>query len=170
MRPGKAASFTVALLLASAPALAQRGSEANHGQDRRDSPSYQNRGGSSAYQNDRRDQGSRYGGDQRYGGNQYARRDQNFYNGVREGGHGGQYYEPRHANDGYDRRYHEQGGIGPGKGALIGGAGGAVLGAVFGGGLKGTLIGGAAGAGIGAIVGNSVQNHRDRDHDHDHRH
>jgi hypothetical protein len=34
---------------------------------------------------------------------------------------------------------------------LIGGAGGAALGAIFGGGLKGTIIGGAAGAGIGAL-------------------
>jgi hypothetical protein len=153
MRPGKAASFTFALLLVSVPAVAQRGNEANHGRDRDNS---------SAYQNSRRDEGSRYGGDQ------HSRRDQNFYRGVREGGHGGQYYEPRHANDGYDRRYHEQGGIGPGKGALIGGAGGAVLGAVFGGGLKGTLIGGAAGAGIGAIVGEATQNNR-RDRDRDHR-
>jgi hypothetical protein len=84
-----------------------------------------------------------------------------YYNGVRSGGHGGDYYNSR------DRHYHDdhyrdqnQGGIGPGKGALIGGAGGAVLGAVFGGGLKGTIIGGAAGAGIGAVVGQAAQNNR----------
>jgi hypothetical protein len=84
-----------------------------------------------------------------------------YYNGVRSGGHGGDYYSS------HDRHYHDdhyrdqnQGGIGPGKGALIGAAGGAVVGAVFGGGLKGTIIGGAAGAGIGAVVGQAAQNNR----------
>jgi hypothetical protein len=86
-----------------------------------------------------------------------------YYNGMRNGGRGGNYY-----NGNRDRPYHDdhrrdQGGIGPGKGALIGGAGGAVLGAVFGGGLKGTIIGGAAGAGIGAVVGQAAQNKRDND-------
>jgi hypothetical protein len=88
----------------------------------------------------------------------------NFNSGLRNGARGGSYY-----NGQDDRRYHDdhyrnnQGGIGPGKGALIGGAGGAVLGAVFGGGLKGTIIGGAAGAGIGAAVGGVAQsNRRDR--------
>jgi hypothetical protein len=86
---------------------------------------------------------------------------QNFYQGVREGGHGGQYYDQRHASDGYDERFNQhRGGIGLGKGAAIGGAGGAILGAVLGGGLKGSLIGGAAGAGIGAVVGESAQNRR----------
>ncbi len=95
-------------------------------------------------------------------GHQQDRRNENFYNGVREGGHGGDYYDSRHAHDGYDERYNQdRGGIGPGKGALIGGAGGAVLGALLGGGLKGTLIGGAAGAGIGAAVGGVAQDHRD---------
>src|SRR5947209_822037 len=92
---------------------------------------------------------------QRYDGDrsQYRRSNSNFYRGVREGGHGGQYYEPRHAHDGYDERFNQRrGGIGPGKGAAIGGVGGAVLGAVLGGGLKGSLIGGAAGAGIGAVL------------------
>jgi hypothetical protein len=89
-------------------------------------------------------------------------RNNNFYRGVREGGHGGQYYDRRHASDGYDERFNQHhGGIGPGKGAAIGGAGGAILGAVLGGGLKGSLIGGAAGAGIGAVVGESAQNRRD---------
>jgi hypothetical protein len=86
----------------------------------------------------------------------------NFYNGVRNGGRGGQYYNNN------DRRYdnrQNQGGIGPGKGALIGAGGGAVLGALFGGGLKGTLIGGAAGAGIGAIVGEVHQNNQRNDRD-----
>lgn len=84
----------------------------------------------------------------------------NFNNGLRNGGRGGSYYNRN------DRRYHNdhrqnQGGIGPGKGALIGAGGGALLGAVFGGGLKGTIIGGAAGAGIGAVVGQAAQNNRD---------
>lgn len=77
-------------------------------------------------------------------------------NGVRQGGRGGQYYNDR------DRHYQQQnqGGIGPGKGALIGGAGGAALGAIFGKSLKGTLIGGAAGAGVGAIAGGVAQSKR----------
>ncbi len=87
---------------------------------------------------------------------------QNFDRGVREGGRGGQYYDSRHANDGYDQRFNQRrGGIGPGKGAAIGGVGGAILGALLGGGLKGSLIGGAAGAGIGAVVGEAAQNRRD---------
>lgn len=89
-------------------------------------------------------------------------RDTKFYQGVREGGRGGRYYDQRHAHDGYDERFNQRrGGIGPGKGAAIGGVGGAILGAVFGGGLKGSLIGGAAGAGIGAVVGEAAQNRRD---------
>src|SRR3979411_2040200 len=96
--------FTVALLLASVPGLAQ----------------------------------------QRYDGRRGHDRDSNFYQGVREGGGGGQYYDRRHANDGYDERFNQRrGGIGPGKGAAIGGAGGGVLGAGLGGGLQGSLIGGA---------------------------
>ena len=85
---------------------------------------------------------------------------QRFYNGAYEGGRGGDYYGHERRYDDYDRRYH-QGGIGPGKGALIGGAGGAVLGAVFGGGAKGAIIGGAAGAGIGAILGEHAKNERE---------
>lgn len=95
-------------------------------------------------------------------GQDYHRGDhQRFYNGAYEGGRGGDYYGHDRRYDDYDRRYH-QGGIGPGKGALIGGAGGAVLGAVFGGGAKGAIIGGAAGAGIGAILGEHAQDERDR--------
>ncbi len=87
-----------------------------------------------------------------------SRHDQNrFYQGANRGVHGGNY--------GYDRGRHyrndNQGGIGPGKGALIGGAAGGVLGAVFGGGVKGALITGAAGAGVGAIIGGVAQNNRD---------
>lgn len=41
-----------------------------------------------------------------------------------------------------------------GKGALIGGAGGAVAGGLIGHGVGGALIGGAIGAGGGYIIGN----------------
>jgi hypothetical protein len=85
-----------------------------------------------------------------------------YYNGVRDGGRGGNYYNNNDRRSNYhDDHRRDQGGIGPGKGALIGAGGGAVLGAVFGGGLKGTIIGGAAGAGIGAVVGQAAQNKRD---------
>ncbi|HMF77227.1 MAG TPA: hypothetical protein VK604_16330 [Bryobacteraceae bacterium] len=92
---------------------------------------------------------------------QRDRRD-NYYNGMHQNVRKGDYErynrrdEQRHGHD-------SGGGIGPGKAALIGGAGGAALGALFGGGLKGTLIGGAAGAGIGAIGGKLAQgNDKDR--------
>jgi len=98
------------------------------------------------------------------GEQQYHRGDhQRFYNGAYEGGRGGDYYghdRDQHYQE-YDRRYHE-GGIGPGKGALIGGAGGAALGALFTGSAKGAIIGGAAGAGIGAILGEHAQDNRER--------
>jgi hypothetical protein len=70
-------------------------------------------------------------------------------------------------NDRYDRgRYQNrnQGGIGPGKGALIGAGAGALLGGLLGGGMKGALIGGAVGAGGGAIVGKAAQDNRQRDY------
>jgi hypothetical protein len=95
---------------------------------------------------------------------QNRRNDNNqFYNGARRGARGGNYGGGNY-HHGDDRHYdnRNQGGIGPGKGALIGGAAGAALGAVFGGGVKGTLITGAAGAGIGAIIGQSAQDNRDR--------
>ena len=80
---------------------------------------------------------------------------------VIQGGRGGDYYGHERRYDDYDRRYHhDHGGIGPGKGALIGGAGGAALGALFSGSAKGALIGGAAGAGIGAIIGQHAQDER----------
>lgn len=86
----------------------------------------------------------------------------NFYNGAYQGGRGGSY------NRGNDYRRGDRGyqgsGIGTGRGALIGGAGGAALGALFGGGLKGALIGGGAGAGIGAIAGHVHQNNKKRDY------
>jgi Glycine zipper 2TM domain len=83
-----------------------------------------------------------------------------YYNGVRNGGHGGHYYNNR--DRGYHNDYYnDQGGIGPGKGALIGAAAGGLLGAAFSGSLKGTIVGGAAGAGIGAVVGQSAQDNRD---------
>ena len=85
----------------------------------------------------------------------------NYDNGLRQGYRGGyndQYDHRRYDNrDAYNR---SRGGIGPGKGALIGGAGGAALGALFGGGLKGALIGGGAGAGVGAIAGKVHQDNK----------
>lgn len=93
-----------------------------------------------------------------------------YYSGMRDGGHGGNYdhNSGEHYREGYHGYYgnedngyrHQDNGIGPGKGALIGGAGGAVLGALFGGGLKGAVIGGAAGAGVGAVAGAAAQDHR----------
>lgn len=53
-------------------------------------------------------------------------------------------------------------GIGPGKGALIGGAAGTGIGALVGGG-KGAIIGGAVGAGGGALAGKANQNNRRND-------
>ena len=85
---------------------------------------------------------------------QNHRNDSAYYNGMRNGGRGGSYYnnrDPRYNNNynnnNYNNNYyhddHRQGGIGPGKGALIGGA---------------------AGAGIGAVVGEAAQNKRNNDH------
>ncbi len=85
--------------------------------------------------------------------------DSRFYDGASRGIHGGNYGQGNY--HGHDHYRNDQGGIGPGKGALIGGAAGAVLGAAFGGGVKGSLIAGAAGAGIGAVIGQSAQNSRD---------
>jgi len=115
--------------------------------------------------------------DRDHNDNRDNRNNQAFYNGVRSGGRGGHYsdprydngrynngqydngrYDSRYNNGQYDNGYRKQGGIGPGKGALIGGAGGAVLGALFGKGIKGAIIGGAAGAGIGAVIGQAHQN------------
>lgn len=94
---------------------------------------------------------------------QYGHHDR-FNRGAYYGGRGGNYgYDRYHRYPDYDRRSHS--GIGPGKGALIGGAGGAALGALFGGGAKGALIGGAAGAGIGAIAGKSAADRRHRRED-----
>jgi hypothetical protein len=90
----------------------------------------------------------------------YDRRDQDrraYYSGMRSRVND-RSYDERYRRDEYEH-HHDDGGIGPGKGALIGGAGGAALGAVFGGGLKGALIGGAAGAGLGALGGKIAQDH-----------
>jgi uncharacterized protein YcfJ len=46
-----------------------------------------------------------------------------------------------------------------GRGAIIGGAGGAVAGGLIGHGVKGALIGGAIGAGGGYIIGNEHRKH-----------
>lgn len=90
---------------------------------------------------------------------------QGYYNGVRQGSRGyndrdDQRYADRHHRGDNNYRQPNQGGIGPGKGALIGTAGGAALGALFGGGLKGAIIGGAAGAGVGAVAGKVHQDNR----------
>ncbi len=91
-----------------------------------------------------------------------------YYQGMRNGARDS-HYDQRYAydrngyysNNGYyNNGYYQdqnQGGVGPGYGALIGGGGGAALGALFGGGLKGTLIGGAAGAALGALGGKLAQ-------------
>lgn len=46
-----------------------------------------------------------------------------------------------------------------GRGAIIGGAGGAIAGGLIGHGVKGALIGGAIGAGGGYIIGNEHRKH-----------
>ena len=98
--------------------------------------------------------------DRNYNNNQYNQGLRRGYDG-RNGGYNNQYDQRYYGNqDQYNR---SQGGIGPGKGALIGGGGGAVLGALFGGGLKGAIIGGAAGAGVGAIAGKVHQNNQRND-------
>lgn len=135
----------VLLLGSVVPATAQNERQRNYypGRDQREN--FQDRGHDNRYNNQNR---------------------RNYYDGmndrVRQGDYG------RYAREDEQRHHHDdKGGIGPGKGALIGAAGGAALGAIFGGGLKGTLIGGAAGAGIGAIGGKLAQgddDHRDRDH------
>jgi len=101
--------------------------------------------------------------------NRHDNRNSGYYNGMRDGGRGGNYDRnpnERYRGNGYDgyyrndREYHQDNGIGPGKGAAIGAAGGAILGALFGGGMKGAVIGGAAGAGVGAIAGKAAQDNR----------
>jgi hypothetical protein len=87
----------------------------------------------------------------------YDRNHRAYYDGMRSRVNDRRYAET-YRRDEYEHR-HDDGGIGPGKGALIGGAGGAALGVLFGGGLKGALIGGAAGAGLGALGGKLAQDH-----------
>lgn len=57
-----------------------------------------------------------------------------------------------HAQDEPHKKISKQG-----KGAIIGGAGGAVAGGLIGHGVKGALIGGAIGAGGGYIIGNEAR-------------
>ena len=100
---------------------------------------------------------AQYNGQYNHGGQQNPNQGHsNFSQGVYEGGRGGGYDHGNNYGRGDDGRYQGHG-IGTGKGALIGGAGGAAVGAIFGGGLKGALIGGGAGAGIGAIAGHEHQ-------------
>jgi uncharacterized protein YcfJ len=49
-----------------------------------------------------------------------------------------------------------------GKGAIIGGAGGAVAGGLIGHGVKGAVIGGALGAGGGYIIGNEARKREEK--------
>jgi hypothetical protein len=86
----------------------------------------------------------------------------NYYRGMHNQVRQGDYN--RYVRDDDRHHHHDSGGIGPGKGALIGTAGGAALGAVFGRSLKSTIIGGAAGAAAGAIGGAIA------DHDNNHKH
>ena len=81
------------------------------------------------------------------------------------------YRNTRPYDDRYDRDYydHHHGGIGPGKGALIGGGAGALLGGLLGGGLKGALIGGGVGAGGGALLGKANADHRHHEEYRDYR-
>jgi hypothetical protein len=112
---------------------------------------------------------AQYNGNNGYNRNgqyQQQQRNSGYYNGMRDGGRGGNYDRndrEQYRGNGYDGYYRKDNGIGPGKGAAIGAAGGAVLGALFGGGMKGAVIGGAAGAGVGAIAGKSAQDNRRRD-------
>ena len=76
-------------------------------------------------------------------------------------------YDDRYDRDYYDHHHH--GGIGPGKGALIGGGAGALLGGLLGGGMKGALIGGGVGAGGGALLGKANADRRHRDEYRDYR-
>lgn len=50
-----------------------------------------------------------------------------------------------------------------GQGAIIGGAGGAVVGGIVGHGVGGALIGGAIGAGGGYIIGNEHRKHAEKE-------
>lgn len=75
-------------------------------------------------------------------------------------------YDDRYDRERYRDRDDHRGGIGPGKGALIGGGAGAVIGGLLGGGLKGALIGGGIGAGGGALLGKA---NADKRHDRDYR-
>ncbi|WP_419804753.1 hypothetical protein [Terriglobus sp.] len=99
----------------------------------------------------------------RHDNHNYDRRDYDRYNNG--------YRNTRPYDDNYDRNYYDQhrGGIGPGKGALIGGGAGALLGGLLGGGMKGALIGGGVGAGGGALLGKANADRRHRDEYRDYR-
>jgi len=73
------------------------------------------------------------------------------------------YHNSRNSyRDSHGNWHKRHSGIGTGKGALIGGAAGAGIGALAGGG-KGALIGGAIGAGGGALAGHANESHRHHD-------
>jgi hypothetical protein len=54
-----------------------------------------------------------------------SNQNQHFYDGASRGVHGGNYGQGNYHGHDRDRYQNNQGGIGPGKGALIGGAAGA---------------------------------------------
>lgn len=153
------------------------GSLASAGAQDRDDNQYRNDNQYRRDNHDRRDHGN-FDNGMRDGGNGgyyngehrplYRREYQTPYNnGYYNNGSDNNGYNNDSYNNGayrhgdYNRRYdRHQGGIGPGKGALIGGAGGAILGGLLSHGLGGALLGGAAGAGIGAIVGKKHQDHQ----------
>ena len=64
-----------------------------------------------------------------------------------------------HAQDQPHRKLSDQG-----RGAIIGGAGGAVAGGIIGHGVGGALIGGAIGAGGGYVIGNEHRRNVARKH------
>ncbi|AFL86926.1 hypothetical protein Terro_0586 [Terriglobus roseus DSM 18391] len=88
---------------------------------------------------------------------QYGGRYDNGYRSTRP-------YDDRYDRDRYRGDYDDRnrGGIGPGKGALLGGGAGALIGGLLGGGLKGALIGGGIGAGGGALLGKANADKRHR--------
>ena len=172
--------LTAALLLATLPAFAQDSNYRRRNFDdgvrqggqngqyyNPNQPDYQYNGYTPSNNGQYTDQyGNRYTRYQTYSNGQYNNGQYN--NGQNNSGqyrNGRRYSRDQRYTNGDPRYNQNQGGIGPGKGALIGAGAGGILGALFGGGLKGALIGGAVGGGIGAAVGEQKQNTRRRNND-----
>jgi len=177
MFKARIAMLIVPTLLAGA--LASAGAQdRNDNQDRRDHGNFDNGvrdGGDGGYYNGEHRPLYRRQYQTQYNNGYYNNGDSNgaYNNGAYNNGasNNGAYNNGAYNNGAYNNReykhgdyrngYHQhQGGVGPGKGALIGGAGGAILGGLLSHGLGGALLGGAAGAGIGAIAGKVHQNHQ----------